>query len=199
MFGCRRQRQSTSVAAAWDCLRRGDVNGAVGASAASRASSSGTSATGRVTDVAASRRRRCSASQCRRRRAKTQSSHKAFARNRRNAAVTIFDDRKAAIYEETVSILEGVRLAGSYKQYVLRDFKGLLRTRSLLARGHALLGPQTPEVVARLFGGRADPTASRRATRRRKPPPQRPAGVPDPAFWLVMEYWRLGDWRRPSE
>ena len=123
----------------------------------------------------------------------------AFARNRRNAAVTIFDDRKAAIYEETVSILEGVRLAGSYKQYVLRDFKGLLRTRSLLARGHALLGPQTPEIVARLFGGRADPTASRRATRRRKPPPQRPAGVPDPAFWLVMEYWRLGDWRRPSE
>ena len=87
--------QSTSVAAAWDCLRRGDVNGAVGASAASRASSSGTSATGRVTDVAASRRRRCSASQCRRRRAKTL------------------------------------------------------------------------------------------------------AGVPDPAFWLVMEYWRLGDWRRP--
>ena len=66
--------QSTSVAAAWDCLRRGDVNGAVGASAASRASSSGTSATGRVTDVAASRRRRCSASQWRRRRAKTQSS-----------------------------------------------------------------------------------------------------------------------------
>ena len=26
-----------------------------------------------------------------------------------------------------------------------------------------------------------------------------PSGVPDPAFWLVMEYWRLGDWRRPSE
>ena len=72
--------QSTSVAAAWDCLRRGDVNGAVGASAASRASSSGTSATGRVTDVAASRRRRCSASQCRRRRAKTQSSHKGCGR-----------------------------------------------------------------------------------------------------------------------
>ena len=96
-----------------------------------------------------------------------------------------------------VVCFEGVRLAGSYKQYVLRDFKGLLRTRSLLARGRALLGPQTPEVVARLFGGRADPTASRRATRRRRPLPQRPAGVPDPAFWLVMEYWRLGNWRRP--
>ena len=71
--------QRTSVAAAWDCLRRGDVNGA---SAASRASSSGTSATGRVTDVAASRRRRCSASQCRRRRAKTHSSHNAPATTR---------------------------------------------------------------------------------------------------------------------
>ena len=102
-----------------------------------------------------------------------------------------------ANHEESLSILEGVRLAGSYKQYVLRDFKGLLRTRSLLARGRALIGPRTPEVVGRLFGGRADPTASRRATRRRRPLPQRPAGVPDPAFWLVMEYWRLGDWRRP--
>ncbi len=84
----------------------------------------------------------------------------------------------------------GVRLAGSYKQYVLRDFKGLLRTRSLLARGRALLGPQTPDVVARLFGGR-----KYRFARQRRP--LRPAGVPDPAFWLVMEYWRLGNWRRP--
>ena len=117
--------------------------------------------------------------------------------------------RRIARYEETLSILEGVRLAGSYKQYVLRDFKGLLRSRSMLARGHALLGPQTPEVVARLFGGSVDPAASRRATRRRRPLPQRAwatfplpkrlVGVPDPAFWLVMEYWRLGDWRRPSE
>ena len=73
--------QSTSVAVAWDGLRLGDVNGAVGASAASRASSSGTSATGRGTD-AASRRRRCSASQGRRRRAKTQSSQSAPATTR---------------------------------------------------------------------------------------------------------------------
>ena len=102
-----------------------------------------------------------------------------------------------ANHEESLSILEGVRIAGSYKQYVLRDFKGLLRTRSLLARGRALLGPQTPEVVARLFGGRADPAAPRRATRRRRPLPQRPAGVPGPVFWKVMEYWRLGDWRHP--
>ena len=137
MFGCRRQRQSTSVAAAWDCLRRGDVNGAVGASAASRAYSA-----------------------------------------------------RAAIYEESVSILEGVRLAGSYKQYVLQDYKRLLRIRSLLARDdRALIGPRNPDVVARLFGGRFDAWATY--------PHQRLAGVPDPAFWLVMEYWRLGNWRRP--
>ena len=117
--------------------------------------------------------------------------------------------RRIAMYEEAISILEGTRLAGSYKQYVLRDFKGLLRSRSMLARGHALLGPQTPEVVARLFGGSVDPAASRRATCRRRPLPQRAwatfplpkrlVGVPDPVFWKVMEYWRLGDWRRPSE
>ena len=262
--------QSTSVAAAWDCLRRGDVNGAVGASAASRASSSGTSATGRVTDVAASRRRRCSASQCRLLLAKTQSSHNApttarpqqtprminasrwsfvittsrrlrrapeirlcvehsqnqwmqllishgadvnykyfydrdpdddyackaldmaFYKNNAEsarllldsganisrlnssawarilahprllrivlaagadftascvdgmtpedsarasiAAVRSYNSNRAAIFEETASILEGVRLAGSYKQYVLQDYKYLLRVRSLLAR-----------------------------------------------------------------
>ena len=137
MFGCRRQRQSTSVAAAWDCLRRGDVNGAVGASAASRAYSA-----------------------------------------------------RAAIYEESVSILEGVRLAGSYKQYVLQDYKRLLRLRSLLARDdRALIGPRNPDVVARLFGGSFDAWATF--------PHQRLVGVPDPAFWLVMEYWRLGNWRRP--
>jgi hypothetical protein len=102
-------------------------------------------------------------------------------------------------YENTVSILEGVRLAGSYKQYILQDYKELLRLRSLLARGRALIGPQTPQTVARLFGGRADPAASsRRATRRHQPPPNRAAGVPDPVFWKVMEFWRLGDWRRPA-
>ena len=109
-----------------------------------------------------------------------------------------FTQDRIARYEETLSILEGVRLAGSYKQYVLQDYKHLLRTRSLLARGRALIGPRTPDVVARLFGGRLGAaTSSRRATRRRRALPQRPAGVPDPAFWLVMEYWRLGNWRRP--
>ena len=27
--------------------------------------------------------------------------------------------------------------------------------------------------------------------------PERAAGVPDPVFWKVMEYYRLGDWRHP--
>ncbi len=105
------------------------------------------------------------------------------------AAVRSYNSNRAAIFEETASILEGARLAGSYKQYVLQDYKHLLRLRSLLARGRALLGPQTPEVVKRLFGGRVDAWATF--------PHQRLVGVPDPAFWLVMEYWRLGDWRRP--
>ena len=106
------------------------------------------------------------------------------------AAVRSYNSNRAAIFEETASILEGVRLAGSYKQYVLQDYKRLLRLRSLLAReDRALIGPRNPDVVARLFGGRFDARATF--------PHQRLAGVPDPAFWLVMEYWRLGDWRRP--
>jgi hypothetical protein len=102
---------------------------------------------------------------------------------------TIDSNLRLQNYEESVSILEGVRLAGSYKQYVLQDYKYLLRLRSLLARGRALIGPQTTEVISRLFGGKFDAWATF--------PHQRLAGVPDPAFWLVMEYWRLGDWRRP--
>ena len=125
----------------------------------------------------------------------------AYARSRRDYYVE--DPRNyhsdfAGIYGETVTILEGTRLAGSYKNYVLQEYKELLRLRSLLARKRASIAPTTPEVVARLFGGRADPAAAfRGATRRRRPPPKRSAGVPDPAFWLVMEYWRLGDWRHP--
>ena len=100
------------------------------------------------------------------------------------------------LYAESLAILEGARLAGSYRNYVLQDFKELLRLRSLLARNRARINDQAPEVVARLFGGRT-------AGRSRPPTRHRPAsdslqGVPDPAFWLVMEYWRLGDWRRPE-
>ena len=104
-------------------------------------------------------------------------------------------------YGDAVAMLEGTRLAGSYKSYVLAPFKELLRLRSLLARGRARIGPDAPEAVARLFGGRTDATTRGRArppTRRHRPPPNRAAGVPDPVFWKVMEYWRLGDWRRPE-
>ena len=101
-------------------------------------------------------------------------------------------------YQRTVDILEGTRLAGSYKNYVLQEFKELLRLRSLLARNRARINDQAPEVVARLFGGRTGATRARPpAHRRARPLPPRTAGVPDPAFWLVMEYWRLGDWRHP--
>ena len=85
-----------------------------------------------------------------------------------------------------------MRLAGSYKQYVLQDYKQLLRIRSLLVRDRATLAPETPEVIRRLFGGTAAVP-----TRRSRPPPKRSAGVPDPIFWKVLEYYRLGDWRRP--
>ena len=67
-------------------------------------------------------------------------------------------------YGVTLGILEGTRLAGSYKNYVLQEYKELLRLRSLLARKRASIGPATPEVVARLFGGRTDAT---RPARRR--------------------------------
>ena len=99
-------------------------------------------------------------------------------------------------YTEVLHILEGTRLAGSCKNFVLLPFKELLRLRSLLARGRASFGPTTPEAVARLFGGRTAGRA-RPPTRRHRPPPRRTAGVPDPVFWKVMEYWRLGDWRHP--
>ena len=78
------------------------------------------------------------------------------------------------------------------QQYILQDYKQMLRIRSLLARDRATVPPETPEVIRRLFGGIAVVP-----TRRSRPPPKRSAGVPDPIFWKVLEYWRLGDWRRP--
>ena len=71
----------------------------------------------------------------------------------------------------------------------------LLRVRSLLVRGRATMAPSTPEVIVRLFGGRT--AAARRPPTRRSRPLERAAGVPDPCFWKVMEYYRLGDWRHP--
>ena len=41
---------------------------------------------------------------------------------------------RARDYAESLRILEGTRLAGSYKNYVLQEYKELLRLRSLLAR-----------------------------------------------------------------
>ena len=92
------------------------------------------------------------------------------------------DARKNAASESdrsrsTATILEGTRLAAhSYKQWVLGPYKKLLRLRSQVARGYATMAPETPPVVARLFGL---------------------PGVPDPCFWLVVEYAWLGNWRRP--
>ena len=112
---------------------------------------------------------------------------------------TVSPENMAARYAGSLAILEGTRLAGSYKNYVkthgLQEFKELLRFRSLLARGRARIGPDTPEVVARLFGARAART--RPPTRCHPAPPRGSQGVPGPIFWKVMEYWRLGDWRRP--
>ena len=106
------------------------------------------------------------------------------------------DARVAQKYGKIVEVIDGVRLAGSYKQYILQDYKELLRLRSLLARGRATMASSTPEVIARLFGGTT--AASRRPrTRRSQLSLKRSAGVPDPIFWKVLEYWRLGDWRRP--
>ena len=95
-------------------------------------------------------------------------------------------------YGKVVEVIDGVRAAGSYREFMLHEYKQLLRIRSLLARGRATMASSTPEVIARLFGGTAAVP-----TRRSRPPPKRSAGVPDPIFWKVLEYWRLGDWRRP--
>ena len=99
-------------------------------------------------------------------------------------------------YATMLKIIDGVRLAGSYKEFILRDYKQLLRMRSLLARGRATMSSSGTEVIARLFGGTASATR-RPQTRRSRAPPECSVGVPDPIFWKVMEFYRLGDWRRP--
>ena len=88
-------------------------------------------------------------------------------------------------YRESCAILRGTRLAGSYKKYVIQTTyppaKDLLLLRSLVCgskvstAGRATAGPETATAVARLFDSCPD------------------NGV----FWLVMQYWKLGDWRRP--
>ena len=87
--------------------------------------------------------------------------------------------------EETCEILRGTRLAGSYKKYVIQTTyppaKDLLLLRALVggsrttAAGRATPGPMTPKAVALLFESCPD------------------NGV----FWLVIKYWKLGNWYYP--
>ena len=86
--------------------------------------------------------------------------------------------------QETCEILRGARLAGSYKKYVIQTTyppaKDLLMLRALVcgsrrtAAGRAVAGPETPKAVARLF-----------------------ESCPDGVFWLVIKYWKLGNWYYP--
>ena len=87
--------------------------------------------------------------------------------------------------QETCEILRGTRLAGSYKKYVIQTTyppaKELLLLRALVcgsrttAAGRAVAGPETPKAVALLFESCPD------------------NGV----FWLVIKYWKLGNWYYP--
>ena len=96
-------------------------------------------------------------------------------------------------YAKIVAIFDGVRAAGSYREFILRDYKQLLRIRSLLARGRATIQSKHHPVIARLFGG----TVASRDSPKRPRSLGRFAGVPDPILWKVLEYYQLGDWRRP--
>ena len=51
-----------------------------------------------------------------------------------------------------MELFEGVRAAGTYRELILRDYKQLLRMRSLLARGRATIKSEHHPVIARLFG-----------------------------------------------
>ena len=104
-----------------------------------------------------------------------------------------YAELSAKRYAKTLEVLEGVRLAGSYREFILKDYKRLLRMRSLPARGRATIKSKHHPVIARLFGG----TVASRDSPKRSRPLGRFAGVPDPILWKVLEYYRLGDWRRP--
>ena len=85
---------------------------------------------------------------------------------------------------ETYEILLGARVYGSYKKYVIQTTyppaKDLLVLRALVCgsrrtkAGRAVAGPETPKAVARLF-----------------------ESCPDGVFWLVIKYWKLGNWYYP--
>ena len=96
-----------------------------------------------------------------------------------------WDNEELQNLQETCEILRGTRLAGSYKKYVIQTTyppaKDLLMLRALVcgsrrtAAGRAVAGPETPKAVALLFESCPD------------------NGV----FWLVIKYWKLGNWYYP--
>ena len=96
--------------------------------------------------------------------------------------VDLLDERAAL--EKTFEILGGTAIAGGYKKYVIQTTyppaKDLLVLRALVCgsrrtkAGRAVAGPETPKAVARLF-----------------------ESCPDGVFWLVIKYWKLGNWYYP--
>ena len=96
--------------------------------------------------------------------------------------VDLLDERAAL--EKTFEILGGTAIAGGYKKYVILKAyppaKDLLVLRALVCgsrrtvAGRAVAGPETPKAVARLF-----------------------ESCPDGVFWLVIKYWKLGNWYYP--
>ena len=92
-------------------------------------------------------------------------------------------DERAAL-EKTFEILQGAAIVGNYKKYVIQmtypPAKDLLVLRALVCgsrrtvAGRAVAGPETPKAVARLF-----------------------ESCPDGVFWLVIKYWKLGNWHSP--
>ena len=93
-----------------------------------------------------------------------------------------FDDSGQTILslQESARILEGARLAGSYKRYFLAPHHGVLALRTLVLRGRAEASPSTP-LVARLFAGTTTEVAPDGAAA--------PSLLPDPLFFLVLEFW----------
>ena len=78
------------------------------------------------------------------------------------------DESRTAAINEGIALISGVREAGSFKSYLRRPHKALLRLRALRARGRAHTTSATLLRVALLF----NPT------------------LPREIFWNVISYWR---------
>ena len=74
-------------------------------------------------------------------------------------------------YVQNIAILQAVRLAGSYKLWVLEPHQRLLGLRALCQRGRAAPTASTPTAAARLLDG---------------------VSVPDPIVFHALAYY-LGD------